>query len=80
MASDRIHSEILRRAAEVVGGEARLAQHLDVGADQMHEWIQGKENASGGLYLIALDILSRSSSRSAPDQKKAPKGSSLAGL
>ena len=45
----------------------------------MHEWIQGKENASGGLYLIALDILSRSSS-SAPDQKKAPKGSSLAGL
>jgi hypothetical protein len=64
MASDRIHSEILRRAAEVVGGEARLAQHLDVGA--------------GGLYLIALDILSRSSS--APEQKKAPTGSSLAGL
>jgi hypothetical protein len=44
----------------------------------MHGWIQGKENASGGLYLIALDILSRSSS--APEQKKAPKGSSLAGL
>jgi hypothetical protein len=78
MASDRFHSEILRQAAEVVGGEARLAQHLDVGADQMHEWIQGKENASGGLYLIALDILSRS--RSAPKQKKAPEGSSLAGL
>ena len=60
MASDRIHGEILRRAAEVVGDEDKLAQHLDVRSDQMHEWIQGKENASGGLYLIVLDILSRS--------------------
>ena len=78
MASDRIHSEILRQAAEVVGGEARLAQHLDVGADQMHEWIQGKENASGGLYLIALDILSRS--RSALSKKKPRKGPVLRGF
>jgi hypothetical protein len=29
----------------------------------MHEWIQGKEIASGGLYLIALDILSRKQQR-----------------
>ena len=63
MASDRIHCEILRRAAEAVGGQDKLAQHLDVGSDQMHEWIQGKEIASGGLYLIALDILSRKQQR-----------------
>jgi hypothetical protein len=62
MASDLIHCEILRRAAEVVGGEDKLAQHLDVGSEQVHEWIQGKATASLGVYLIALDILSRSSS------------------
>ena len=78
MTGDGIHCEILRRAAEAVGGEARLAQHLDVGTDRLREWIQGKENARGGLYLIALDILSRN--RSAPKQKKTPEGSSLAGL
>ena len=66
MTGDGIHCEILRRAAEAVGGEA-LAQHLDVGTDRLREWIQGKENARGGLYLIALDILARS--RSAPEQK-----------
>lgn len=70
MASNGIHRGILRRAAEVVGGEDKLAQHLDVGSDQMHEWIQGKATASGGVYLIALDILSRSSS--APEPKKSP--------
>jgi hypothetical protein len=62
MASDGIHCEILRRAAEVVGGEDKLAQHLDVGSNQMHEWIQGKATARAGVYLIALDMLSRSSS------------------
>jgi hypothetical protein len=58
----QIHCEILRRAAEGLGGEDRLAQHLDVTPDQMHNWMQGKATACAGVYLIALDILSRSSS------------------
>ena len=77
MASDGIDCEILKRAAKVVGGVDNLAQHLDVRADQIHQWIQGKENARGGLYLIAIDILSRNIST---NPKKAPRGSSLSGL
>jgi hypothetical protein len=77
MASKRIHCEILRRAAEVVGGKDKLAQHLDVRADQMQKWIQGKGTARGGLYLIALDVLSRNITAR---PKKAPQGSSLARL
>ena len=70
--SGALRCEILTRAAEVVGGEDKLAQHVDVGSEQMREWIRGKATASVGVYLIALDILSSSSAR--PNEEKAPKG------
>ena len=56
MASDRIYCEILQRAAEVAGGEDKLAQHLDVRLEDMHEWVQGIATARAGVYLIALDM------------------------
>jgi hypothetical protein len=65
MASDSINCEILKRAAEVAVGEDKLAQHLDVRSQDMHEWVQGKATAPAGIYIIALDILLRS--RSAND-------------
>lgn len=63
MASDRIYCEILKRAAEVAGGEDKLAQHLDVRSEDMHDWVQGSATAPAGIYLIALDILLRSRER-----------------
>jgi len=65
MASDSIYCEILKRAAEIAGGKDRFAQHLDVTLEDMHEWMQGKATARGGIYIIALDILLHS--RSADD-------------
>lgn len=65
MASDSIHCEILKRAAEFVGGEDKLAQRLGVRSEDMHEWVQGKGNAPFGVYIVALDMFSRS--RSAGD-------------
>ena len=65
MASDSIHCEILRRVAEIAGGEDKLAQYLDVRSEDMREWVQGKGNAPFGVYIVALDMLSRS--RSAGD-------------
>ena len=55
----QIHREILKRAAEIAGSEDKFAQHLDVRLDDMHEWVQGKATAQAGIYIIALDILSR---------------------
>ena len=72
-----MHCEILRRAAEVAGGEAKLAQHLDVRSEDMHDWVQGRATARAGIYVIALDVLLRS--RSADDfarketQRKSPR-------
>jgi hypothetical protein len=63
MASDSIHCEILRRAAEIAGGEDKLAQHLDVRSEDMHKWVQDEATAPAGIYIIALDILSRGPQR-----------------
>ena len=52
-----MHCEILKRVAEVAGSEDKLAQHLDVSSEDMHEWVQGRATAPAGVYLIALDIL-----------------------
>jgi hypothetical protein len=60
-----IYCEILLHAAEVAGGEDELAQHLDVRWEDMHQWVQGRAIARAGVYILALDVLSRS--RSAAD-------------
>ena len=39
--------------------------HLDVGSEDMHEWVQGRATAPAGIYRITLDMLLRS--RSADD-------------
>ena len=54
----QIHCEILRRAAEVAGGEDQLAQRLNVRREDMREWVQGKAAAPAGVYILALNILS----------------------
>jgi hypothetical protein len=59
MASDSIYCEILKRAAEIAGGEDKLAQHLEVRSDDLHEWVQGIATARAGVYIVALDMLSR---------------------
>jgi hypothetical protein len=59
MASDSIYCEILKRAAEIAGGEDKLAQHLEVRSDDLQEWVQGIATARAGVYIVALDMLSR---------------------
>ena len=59
MSSDQIQCEVLKRAAEIAGGEEELAKRLNVKPEDMHEWLQGKATAPAGIYLMALDILLR---------------------
>jgi hypothetical protein len=60
MASDRIDCEILKRAAEIAGGEDELAKRLNVESEDMHEWVQGKATAPAGIYIMALGVLAHS--------------------
>ena len=59
MSSDQIQREVLKRAAEIAGGEDQLAQRLNVRPEDVREWVQGKATAPAGIYIMALDILVR---------------------
>ncbi|HEU4921623.1 MAG TPA: hypothetical protein VFT23_00960 [Burkholderiales bacterium] len=64
MSSDQIQCEVLKRAAEIAGGEDELAKRLNVKPEDMQEWLKGKATAPAGIYIIALDILVRSAAAS----------------
>jgi hypothetical protein len=69
----QIHREILKRAAEFVGGEDKLAQRLGVRSEDMPEWVQGMGTAPFGVYIMALDMLSRRPQRWQLTRKESPK-------
>lgn len=66
MASDRIHCEILRRAAEIAGGEDKLAQHLGVSNEPLSttvrtmrrafEIVGTKEHLAATLNVTLADL------------------------
>lgn len=57
MAKQTVHTEALRRAAAAMGGEARLANALDVPVAQAHRWLAGDEYPPTEIYHKALDLL-----------------------
>lgn len=52
-----VHFEVLRRAAEVVGGKAALRQVLRVSMRQLDLWMQGIETPPSYVFLKAVDIV-----------------------
>lgn len=52
-----IHARALQRAADAVGGEARLAKALHSSRAQTHRWIVGQEYPPTEIYHKALDLL-----------------------
>ena len=63
----RIHSQALRRAAELLGGTQELCAYLQVPAEEMRSWIDGREGPPAGIFLRVVDlIVEDSASRQAP--------------
>ena len=52
-------SRTLERASRVVGGPARLAEHLGVAEAQLMEWLAGRGKPPNSVYLRALDLVAR---------------------
>ena len=52
-----VYTETLRRAATAIGGEARLAQALDVPLPQAQRWLAGREHPPMEIDHKALDLL-----------------------
>ena len=52
-----VHAELLRRAAEVIGGKTALRQVLRVSMRQLDLWLHGIERPPSYVFLKAVDII-----------------------
>jgi hypothetical protein len=59
------YARTLRQAAEVVGGEEKLAQALNVSPEALRRWLAGEESPPIEVQLAALDVVTRG----APQEK-----------
>ena len=57
MGMPNVRTETLQRAANAIGGEARLAEALDVPPEQARRWVSGEEYPPTSVYHQALDLL-----------------------
>ena len=79
-----IHSRTLQKAAELLGGRARLCRHLQVPASALDEWIEGRSVPPQMIFLRAVDVIlnettppeSDPGDPSAPREAAGPEGAS----
>jgi hypothetical protein len=66
MSQARVCSEIISRAAKIVGGEQALAQLLHQDLEDIKAWTQGSRLAPLDVYIKALDLLCDSRKKRSP--------------
>jgi hypothetical protein len=59
MTDHHLYSEIMRRAAEAIGGEEALARRLRRTPAEVRAWLDGTQLAPFGVYVEALELLWR---------------------
>ena len=52
-----VHVRALQRAAQLVGGRDRLAQHLKVRVSHVDAWMSGKRATPPGIFLRVVDLI-----------------------
>jgi hypothetical protein len=77
-----VYSRTLQKAAELVGGRAKLCRALRVPAAELEAWIADKSTPPLGIFLRAVDLLIEESvppAESEPGEPPAPRECSAAG-
>ena len=52
-----VYSRTLQKAAELIGGRAKLCRHLHVPADELQKWIDDKAVPPTAIFLRAVDLI-----------------------
>jgi hypothetical protein len=77
-----VYSRTLQKAAEVIGGQAKLCRHLRVPAAELQKWIDDKAVPPIGIFLRAVDLIIEETpppADSGPGDPPAPRDCSSAG-
>lgn len=61
----QVRAQTLRRAAQIVGGPARLRRYLRVSALCLAAWMSGADPAPTDVFLKAVDLIME---QNAPDR------------
>jgi hypothetical protein len=52
-----VYSRVLQRAAELIGGRAKLCQRLRIPAADLQKWIDDKSVPPRHIFLRAVDLI-----------------------
>ena len=52
-----VHTRVLHRACQIMGGVDHLARHLKVSPELLHAWLEGEEVPPAGVFLKAVDLI-----------------------
>jgi len=77
-----VYSRALRKAAELIGGRAKLCRHLRVPMAELEQWIDDKAVPPIAIFLRAVDLVIEDTPApgdSGPGEPPAPRDCSAAG-
>jgi hypothetical protein len=77
-----VYSRTLRKAAELIGGRAKLCRHLRVPMAKLEQWIDDKAVPPIAIFLRAVDVVVEDTAApadSGPGEPPAPRDCSAAG-
>lgn len=52
-----VHTRVLHRACQIVGGVEKLAERLGVSRRLLHRWLEGEEAPPASVFLKAVDLV-----------------------
>jgi hypothetical protein len=52
-----VHSRVLHRACQIVGGVDKLAARLRVSKAMLYRWLEGEDVPPSGIFLKAVDLI-----------------------
>ena len=70
--ADSLHSRVLRRTAELLGGTEVLRRELQVPAGNLSAWLAGIEQMPTPLFLKTVDLLVAATQTAALENRPQP--------
>jgi hypothetical protein len=52
-----VHTRVLHRACQILGGIEQLARHLKVSLTLVHAWLEGEDVPPSSIFLKAVDLI-----------------------
>ncbi|HKU47814.1 MAG TPA: YdaS family helix-turn-helix protein [Burkholderiales bacterium] len=52
-----VHTRVLHRACQILGGVEKLAKHLGVSVNLVHRWLDGDDVPPSRIFLKAIDLI-----------------------